>query len=1089
MGNGTLTISYPLSPMQEGMLFQNLYDPQTGVDIEQLVCAFSGINTPALERAWRQVWRANAVLRSSFEWFGLEEPVQHIHHDLDLPWQELDWRNLPDDSQERFRKFLREDRLAGFNLNQPPLMRFTLIQRRDGDFWLVWTYHHILLDGRSLPILIKQMAEAYQACLQDQPIDFPPLRPYRDYIDWLGARDWREAKEYWATQLLDAQNPATLKALRFRSAARADGETYGTLESHLSAELTDALRGIANKYSLTVNTMLQGAWAVLLSRYSGETDVTFGIIRTGRRSAFDGQGAAEMVGTLINTLPARVQINPASPVLQTLKDLRARALELRDSLREHFSLAEIQKMSGLQPGSRLFDSILAFEKFDINESLKAQHPLLADWRFDLLEYVGYPLVLSAYAGSQLKLALEYDSASFDADTMRRLMNHYQVLLNGIAADPLTPVCRLPILTEAEQRQFLGEWNNTRREYPRKCIHELFEEQARRSPDRIAVVFENQRITYRDLNRKVNRLAWHLRGLGVNTGTMVGILAERSAEMIVGVLGILKAGGAYVPLDPAHPQGRLAFILRDTRAPLVLTQYSLTALLPQGDFQVVRLDADALPAQDEDLPGGTQPSDLAYAVYTSGSTGQPKGVAVTHANLVNAYFGWEEAYELRVRPTAHLQMANYAFDVFSGDWTRALCSGGKLVICPYLTLLDAPALYALMRREEIDCAEFVPAVFRNLQNYLEQTGKTLDFMRILVVASDSWYVSECVQILKLCGNQTRLINSYGVTEATVDSTYYDCRAASIPEGVKPEEQENSLVPIGRPFANVKIYVLDAYMQLVPAGVVGELYIGGAGVARGYLNQPDLTSQRFVKDIFDSDPAARLYKTGDLARYLPDGTIEFLGRMDYQVKVRGFRVELGEIETTLALHPAVQKAVAVTRKESANVQRLAAYLTLKEGADMRRDGLIAELREFLKQRLPDYMIPAAFGVLERFPLTPSGKIDRKALPEPEAFYAIEREFTPPRTPLEKKLAEFWFEILGVENAGINDNFFDLGGHSLLATRLYVRIRDTFGLTLPLRVVFEAPTIAGLAQQIENIMWVARQPSNAEDDGLDSDEEIIL
>ena len=591
-----------------------------------------------------------------------------------------------------------------------------------------------------------------------------------------------------------------------------------------------------------------------------------------------------------------------------------------------------------------------------------------------------------------------------------------------------------------------------------------------------VVSESQRLTYDELNDHANRLANYLRRQGVGPESFVGLCVERSPTMIVGILGVLKAGGGYVPLDPAYPRERLAFMLRDSQASVLLTESSLLSQLPEmspviGFRSIICLDRDWEVIAHESANNpicSTAAENAAYVIYTSGSTGKSKGVIVTHRSLANAYRAWEEAYQLREVTTAHLQMANFSFDVFSGDWARALCSGGKLVLCPTDYLLDAPQLYALARREQVDCAEFVPAVIRNLLQYLDESGKRLEFMRTLVVASEVWSVEEHQQIQRLCGPNTRLINSYGLTETTIDSSYF---AGDI-DGLRPDRS----VPIGKPFANTQLYILDRHMQPVPVRVPGELYIGGAGLARGYLNRPDLTAERFIPNPFSDEPGARLYKTGDLACYLPDGNIEFLGRLDSQVKIRGFRIETGEIESTLGRHSAVRNAVVLARedrpRENDSVQdqksrieniksgkRLVAYVVNRGPVQL------TELRDFLKSKLPDYMVPSSFIFLDALPLTPNGKVDHKALPTPdESRPRLEEGFVAPRTPVEEIIGEIWAEVLKVDQVGVLDNFFELGGHSLLATQVMSRLRKVFQVDLPLRGLFEAPTVAGLAERIE-------------------------
>jgi amino acid adenylation domain-containing protein len=1074
MENSALNGTYALSPMQAGMLFQSLYCPGKGLDIEQLLCDVADANPAALEFAWGQVWQVNEILSTGFDWLGFDQPVQRIHHDISLPWQLLDWRNLPGDPQEQLGNFLRQDRLAGFHLNQPPLMRLTLIQAKDGNTWLVWTYHHILLDGRSLPVIIQQMAEAYQGYCAGKTVILKPSRSYRDYITWLGDEDLSGAKAYWKKLLRGMQNPTPLGVGRSQPRLPDGGLEYEILKNHLSPELTNSLKKFAEQHSLTLNTLLQGAWTILLNRYSGEQEVVFGAIRTSRHSALGGQGTDDMLGLLINTIPVRIRIDPQTPVLQILKDLRAQSLQLRGSFAEHVSLAEIQKMSGLQPGNRLFESIVGFENLGFDEMLKAKHEILDKWDFELLEHIGYPLVLMAYAGKQLKISLEYCREMFDAATAQRMLGHLQMLLAGMVENPDCPVSVLPILTDAERRQLLVEWNDTQVEYPHdKCIHELFEAQAKQTPDALAVVFENQSLTYRQLNQRANQVAHHLQTLGVSPDVLVGICVERSLNMVIGLYGILKAGGTYVPLDPTYPPERLAFMLEDAEVRVLLTQEKLLPIFQQNisinaettllcldrDWPQIALETTVTPARQ------ATPTHLAYVIYTSGSTGKPKGVQICHQSVVNFLDSMAKHPGLTSDDTL-LAVTTLSFDIAGLELFLPLSVGAKLVIAPREALMDGYQLDSLIRETGATLMQATPATWQLL---LACGWKGKSNLRILC-GGEALPHQLAEELLLRCAE---LWNMYGPTETTIWST------------IEPVNVGRVSSSIGRPIANTQIYIVDPQLQPVPIGVVGEIHIGGVGLARAYLHHPELTAEKFIPNPFGTEP---LYKTGDLGRYLPDGNIEFLGRIDHQVKIRGFRIELGEIETVLGEHPAVQKVVAVASAGATEEKRLVAYITIHDIV-RQKDEIAPLLREHLRKKLPDYMIPSAFVVLEKFPLTPNGKIDRKALPDPQLFHPVGGQFVPPQTSIEKSLAGLWSEILGVENIGINDNFFDLGGHSLLATRLFVRIRDVLGLELPLRQLFEVPILAELAKQIENQVWAARQGYQPIEVGNSDQEEFTL
>ncbi|MDH3605127.1 MAG: amino acid adenylation domain-containing protein, partial [Candidatus Tectomicrobia bacterium] len=574
----------------------------------------------------------------------------------------------------------------------------------------------------------------------------------------------------------------------------------------------------------------------------------------------------------------------------------------------------------------------------------------------------------------LLVTAKYNTDVFDAETIMRMGGHYQTLLEGIVTHPRESISHLPLLTEAERQQVLVQWNRTESAgLATACFHHLFEAQVERTPEAEAVVSpdDGRRLTYRELNRRANQLAHYLKPLGAGSDVLIGICMERSVDMVVALLGVLKAGAAYVPLDPSYPSTRLAFMLEDAEVPILLTQEKLVATLPGHLARVICIDKnwDRMAQESEhNLVNDVVPEDLAYCIFTSGSTGRSKGVLITHGSFVNAHLAWAEAYRLRDACTSVLQMANFAWDVFSGDLARTLLHGAKLVLCPREWLLAPEALYHLMREEQVDCAEFVPVLLRNLVQHLEQTGQDLSFMRLLIAGSDSWYMEEYHKFQQFCGAHTRLINSYGITEATIDSSYF--------EGTDTLVSRDGGVPIGRPFANTQLYILDPHLQPVPIGGIGELHVGGANIARGYLNRPELTKEKFIPNPFGpTDRPGRLYKTGDKARYLRDGNIEFLGRIDDQLKIRGFRVEPGEIEAALSQHAKVSATVVATQ-EGPSGKRLVAYV-VPEADPVDTGDLLAHL----KDTLPAHMIPAAIVVLESLPLTPNGKVDRRALPAPD------------------------------------------------------------------------------------------------------------
>jgi amino acid adenylation domain-containing protein len=653
---------------------------------------------------------------------------------------------------------------------------------------------------------------------------------------------------------------------------------------------------------------------------------------------------------------------------------------------------------------------------------------------------------------------EYNTDLFNSETIGRMNGHFVTLLAGITANPRERVSQLPLLTKVEQQQLLIDGHNTEVDYPvDKCIHQLFEEQVERTPNAVAVVFEGQQLTYSELNCRANQLAHYLQSLGVKPDELVGICVERSLEMIVGLLGILKAGGAYVPLDPDYPQERLSFMLEDSQVKVLVTQAKLAESIPEHQAQLICLDTDwekiaqNIPSNPE---SGVKPDNLTYIIYTSGSTGKPKGVLVNHANVVRLFAATDSLYHFNSEDVWTL-FHSYAFDFSVWEMWGALLYGGRLVIVPYLVTRSPESFYELLCQEKVTILNQTPTAFRQLIQAEQSTDNDLS-LRLVIFGGEALEINSLQPWFDRHGDQfPQLVNMYGITETTVHVTYRPLSRADV---------NNTASVIGRPLPDLQVYLLDKYLQPLPVGVPGEMYVGGAGVTRGYLNRPELTTERFISSPFENanpqSPTPKLYKTGDLARYLPNGELEYLGRIDNQVKIRGFRIELGEIEALLAFHPQIWETVVLVWDDTRGDKRLVAYIVPQPEITV----IIDEIRQFLTAKLPGYMVPNAFVILEALPLTANGKIDRRALPPPESSSEASDKYVAPRTPMEEILATIWSEVLKVQKVGINDNFFELGGHSLLATQLVAQIRDRLKIELPLRQLFNSATLAELAQGIE-------------------------
>ncbi len=1044
---------YELSAMQQGILFHSLLTSEADVYFTLQVFSLVGpLNIVAFEKAWQRIIDRHPILRTSFFWDDLDKPLQVVHRQVKLPLERRDWREfLPDEQERRLEALIQEERSRGFVLSEPPLVRLILVRMAKETHRFFLSGHHVLLDGWSMSLLLKEVLVFYQAFCRGQDVQLDRCRPYGDYIEWLQRQDVSQAEAFWRQELKGFTTPTPLMVDRMPDNGSQQKKGYGSRQVQLSMGTTMGLRALGRQHQLTINTLVQGAWALLLSRYSGEEDVVFGATVSGR--SIDLAGIESMVGLFINTLPVRVQVSRKAMLLPWLKELQTRQIEARQY--EYAALTQIQGWSEVPRRLPMFESILVFENYPsdgISFSAWKQSVSLDLHTASGIDQTNYPLTLCvAERTDGLSASLLYNADLFEEATIIRALGHFQTLLEGMATDPEQSLAKLPLLTEAEQHQLLIEWNNTRTDYPQGlCIHRLFEAQVERTPDAIAVAFEEERLTYRELNRRANQLAHHLRSLGVGPEVLVGIYVERSLEMVVGLLGILKAGGGYVPLDPSYPDEHVAFMLEDAQVHVLLTQGRLVGRLPKNRAKIVCLDADlGLLAQEskENPIGEVAAENIAYVIYTSGSTGRPKGVAIEHRCSV-ALLHWARDIFAPEDLAGVLAATSICFDCSVFELFVPLSWGGKVI------LVESPLhLPSLPRANEVTLINTVPSTIAELLKIdgIPRSVRTVNL-------GGETPQSKLVEQLYQRNSVHQIFNVYGPTECTTYSTF-----SLIGRNVSP------FPSIGHPIANTSIYILDGYGAPVPIGVPGELHIGGAGLARGYLNCPEPTAEKFIPNPFSDAPGARLYKTGDLARYLPDGNIEFLGRFDQQVKIRGFRIEMEEIETVLRQHPALQEALVVAREDKPGEKCLVAYVV----ADSESLPTSGELRGFLREKLPDFMVPAAFVRLEALPLLPNGKVDRRALPAPqEAQLALNSVFVAPRDTLELQLKQIWEDILETRPIGITDNFFDLGGHSLLAVRLMTQIQNRFAQDLPLSSLFQGATIEHLAsilrRQTASLPW---------------------
>ncbi|WP_414542080.1 amino acid adenylation domain-containing protein [Nostoc sp. CCY0012] len=1037
---------YPLSPIQQGLLFHTLSAPESGVYVVQSCYTFTQtLNIVAFRQGWQQVINQHPILRTSFYWKQHKEPFQVVHRYVDLPWQEYDWQSLSVvEQQESLEAFLQADRQKGFDISQAPLMRLILIQVAKETYHFIWSSHHLLLDGWSTALVLEQVFQAYESLCQGQVLPLPRSRPYADYIAWLQQQNLAQAETFWRKFLKAFTAPTQLRIGSLSNSATGSGEE----SIELSPVTTVALQTLARQHKLTLNTVVQGAWAILLSRYSGEEDIVFGATSAGRPPAL--AGSESMVGLFINTLPVRAQVFGNELLIPWLQKLQAQQLQTQQY--EYSPLVQVQGWSEVRRDLPLFESIFVFENYPVDASLKEWATQMQIHNIRSVESTNYPITFSVGVSTELSLKILYDCSRFDVATIRAMLGHLKTLLEGIVTNPSRSLSSLPLLTKTEQQQLLVDFNHTQAEYPQnKCIHHLFEEQVNRTPDNIAVVCENQQLTYSEVNNRANQLAHYLQQLGVKPEVPVGICVERSLEMVIGLLGILKAGGAYLPIEPTHPQERLAFIIKDAQTPVLLTQQHLAANLAFTDeTQVICLDTDweTITQQPTDNPvREIKTLNLAYIIYTSGSTGQPKGTLIHHQGLVN-YLSWcTQAYNVD-QGTGTIVHSPLGFDLTITSLFSPLLVGNQVEILSQDQGIETLG-NALRSHFDLSLVKITPAHLKLLSQMLspqEAAGRT----RAFIIGGEN-LLTEDIAFWREFAPETMLVNEYGPTETVVGCCIYQ---------VPIEGNLSTSVAIGNPIANTQLYVLDQHYQPVPIGVVGELHIGGLGLARGYLNQPELTAQKFIPNSFSDQPGERLYKTGDLARYRPDGVLECLGRIDDQVKIRGFRIELGEIEATIKQHPYVSTSVVVVRKDESVNQTLVAYITLQPQQTL----AIPELRRFLESKLPNYMIPSAFVTLDILPLTSNGKVDHKALPAVENFRPeLAVAYLLPQTEVEQTIADIWQKVLKIEKIGIHDNFFELGGHSLLLITVHNQLREIFKTDLSILDLFRYPTISYLADYL--------------------------
>ncbi|MCA3783275.1 MAG: amino acid adenylation domain-containing protein [Burkholderia sp.] len=1045
MTSPTIADIYELSPMQEAMLFHAVHSPDARSSFNQLGCRITGSLDPALfQAAWQQLIDRHPVMRTSFHWEEFDKPMQVVHAHATLPWVQDDWRDLPEHEQRaRWRAHLENDLAEGFALDRAPLVRCRLVRVAEHAYLFSWSHHHILADGWCLSLVIEEIFEAYRALAQGVPPALPAVRPYRDYIQWLQQHEPDAAQQYWARYLEGFHSPTPLPTAAHADAGERFGEGLAQVQAGLSADLSARLRQFAARHHVTLNTLAQAAWALVLSRYSGETDVVFGAVVSGRGANLPG--IESMLGLFINTVPVRVRVDPRQPLVPWLKMIQARVAARAPF--EHTPLPDIQRCSEVPLTTPLFESNITFMNYPLDASLThGAHGLAVD-EVELYNRADIPLEFVVTARDDWKMELSFDPRRFDEDTMQRMLGHVAATLDAFAADPNRLLGRLPILPEAERRQLLDTFNDTAVPFDAALtvVHRL-EQAAAAHPERPAVEYRDSVLSIGELNARANRIAHRLLAAAeLGPDALVAICMHRSAHLMEVILAVWKCGAAYIPIDPNYPAARIRTILEDSGATLVITcdgllPPELTTLAP-----VVSLDA-AAGIDDDTNPGRpVLPGSLAYVIYTSGSTGKPKGAMVEHAGMLNHMLAEIDEFSISASSVI-AQTAPHCFDISVWQFFTALLAGGKTVMVDDECIRDPASFVATLEATRVSILELVPSYLSAVLDRASERPTLMRHLRHLLVTGEMVSPALVKQWFDVFPD-IAVVNAYGPAEASDDVAQHRMTCAPT----------TPYVPVGKPIRNVRLYVVDPQMNLCPIGIPGELCVSGIAVGRGYLNNEAATREAFVEDPFHPERGVRLYRTSDIGCYLPDGTIALYGRKDHQLKIRGYRIELGEIDNALAAIPEIRQAAALDYRDDAGRAALCAYVAFRDGASLSDAAMAAAL----SATLPDYMVPAIYVVLDALPLSSNGKIDRKALPplDRSRLSAAAHAPTPPRTPTETLLCRIWGEALGIPLPGIHDNLFALGGDSILSMRI-VSLAAKAGLKLTTRLIFQHPTVAELA-----------------------------
>ena len=1038
--NKNIEAIYELSPMQQGMLFHTIYNSASGDYLEQLSATLiTDINISAFKKAWEEVVERHSVLRTSFVYKKLSKMLQVVHKRVELPFIFEDWTEKSNDIQEKkIKEFLINDRKKGFNLNKAPLLRISLIKLAESKYKLIWSHHHILIDGWSLPIILQELFTIYGGLLNNKKVELPYIRPYKDYIKYLQQQNVENANRFWAKYLdgFTEKTPLIIDNIPFY----AEDKTYKKKTIKIDKDISQLLIEFARSNKLTINTLLQAGWALLLHKYSGNEDVLFGATFSGRPATLSG--SESMVGLFINSLPIRALINPQSKIIDWIAEFNNSQTELREY--ESSALVDIQKVSKIPAKQNLFDSLFVFENYPVDESLNNSEQSIKFEDIHSVEQTNYPLTIVSGPGEEIHIDAAYDGEKIADFSIDLLLAHYKNILQYLVIYSDKKIKEIEYLTDDEKELLLPIKYGEHEIIQPRVLIKKFEKTVAKYPNNIAVKYENSSLTFDELNKQANKLARLLKGKNIGSEDLVAVYMNRSIDMIISILAILKTGAGYVPIDPSYPNNRVEYILSDSGCKIFLTESGLVKNINQSIEKYININEIGPKIEsnsDKNLNVEIFPDNIAYVIYTSGSTGNPKGTLLQNKSVCNFIKDFSDSIGINEKSIV-LQFASFGFDASIPEIFTPLLNGGTVQMISKDQINDLSSFADFIVKNKVTTILLPPSVLSILDYFDSPHLKTI----LSAGEACTWEIAE------KWGNNYKFINGYGPTEATVGCSW----------GYYSSKMNTATVPIGKPIYNVKVYVLDNNLMPVPFGTPGELFVGEEALARGYLKNPALTASKFIPNPYSNVEGERIYSTRDSVRVLPDGQLEFIGRIDNQVKLRGFRIELGEIESVLRSTDGIDQAVVVLQER--DEKKLVAFIVSKNSSKIN----LSEVKKQLNSKLPAYMIPSYIEVIDELLLTAHGKVDRKSL----VNFEIKMKENDPLdqniiSATEDLLISIFRKVLKINNISIKDNFFDLGGHSLLATQLASRIREAFNIELPINKIFELETIHDLATEIDKML----------------------